>query len=34
MQLKEKALATTKSIDARLRRFRPSDRILAFLKSL
>jgi integrase/recombinase XerD len=34
MQLKQKALSKTNATDARTRRFRPSDRVLAFLKSL
>jgi integrase/recombinase XerD len=34
MQLKEKALSKTAATNARTRRFRPSDRVLEFLKSL
>ena len=34
MQLKEKALAKTASVGGRVPRYRPSDRILAFLKTL
>jgi integrase/recombinase XerD len=34
MQLKEKALATTSATKARALRYRPSDRVLAFLKAL
>jgi hypothetical protein len=34
MQLKEKALAKTASVNGRIPRFRPSDRVLAFLKTL
>jgi site-specific recombinase XerD len=34
MQLKEKALATTTATKARASRYRPSDRVLAFLKAL
>jgi len=34
MELKEKALARTKASDAKPRRFRPPDPLLAFLESL
>jgi len=34
MQLEEKALAKTASVNGRIPRFRPSDRVLAFLKTL
>jgi len=34
MQLKEQALAKTTATDARTRRYRPDDRVLAFLRSL
>jgi integrase/recombinase XerD len=34
MQLKEKALAKTSTTDSKARRYRPTDRVLAFLKTL
>ena len=34
MQLKEKALAKTSTTDSKARRYRPTDRVLAFLKAL
>jgi integrase/recombinase XerD len=34
MQLKERALAMTTTSDARTGRYRPDDRVLAFLRSL
>jgi len=34
MELKERALAKTNKTDARIRRYRPSDRVLAFLSGL
>jgi integrase/recombinase XerD len=34
MNLKEQALAMTPAVDARTRRYRPDDRVLAFLRSL
>jgi site-specific recombinase XerD len=34
LQLKEKALAKTKSLNVRAARYRPDDSLLAFLKSL
>jgi integrase/recombinase XerD len=34
MELKERALAKTANTDARIRRYRPSDRVLAFLSGL
>jgi hypothetical protein len=34
MQLKEQALAKTTAAQARATRYRPSDRVLAFLKAL
>ena len=34
MERKERALARTTTTDARIRRYRPSDRVLAFLSGL
>jgi len=34
MQLKENALGKTRAIKARVARYRPSDRVLTFLKAL
>jgi integrase/recombinase XerD len=34
MQLKEKALAKTGATNSKVRRYRPSDRVLAFLSGL